>query len=69
MDRSGPQAVDFSAVIGDDRTRVLGGEQLFGAQQTTMLKDMSELTVMLRNNCGIRRATRKDAPEPKPIAK
>ena len=41
---------------------------VFGAQQTTILNDLLELTVMLRHNRGIRRGTRKDAPEPEPIA-
>ena len=39
------------------------------AQQTTIiLNDLFELTVMLRHYSGIRRGTRKDAPEPEPIA-
>ena len=41
---------------------------VFGALQTTILNDLFELTVMLRHNRGVRRGTRKDAPEPEPIA-
>ena len=41
---------------------------VIGAQQTTFLNDLSELTVMLRYNRGIRRDTRKETPEPEHIA-
>ena len=34
---------------------------IFGAQQTTVLNDLFELSVMLRHNRGIRRGARKDA--------
>ena len=62
----------FSAIIGDGGTRVLGHEHRVwraAAQQTTIiLNDLFELTVMLRHYSGIRRGTRKDAPEPEPTA-
>ena len=41
---------------------------MFVAQQTTILKDLFELTVMLRHSSDTRRDTRKDVPEPEPIA-
>lgn len=40
---------------------------VFGKQQTTVLNDHFELTVMLRHNRGIRRGARNNTPDPEPV--